>query len=161
MGITLKKKERIASDFSGTYYNNAYKHIGRNGTITYSISILKAFDIVQQDVTNVYLRIDKDDVLYISYKDCAGNIQTASFNGKYKRGFYEYYLSDKNIQIPPLFPIIYSNIDIEIVRIGKSKSQELIIERFIDRSGSIFFFAVGSSWTSQSFHQSFMENQQL
>jgi len=151
MGITLKKKEKITHDFSGTFFNNAYKSLSKNGTLMYNHSILDAFNIVQHDVRNVYLEIDKDDVLHISYKDCTDSIQTISFKGKYKRGYYEYYLVNDKVRIP----FIYSNVDVERIRIGQSKNANLIIEKFSERSGYIFLFAAGSSSTNQSFHHVF------
>ena len=50
------------------------------------------------------------------------------FQGKFsKRGFYEIFLRNKKIEIPPFIPIIYSNRDINRIRIGLTVNNDLVI----------------------------------
>ncbi len=154
MKISEKKLEKIEPNFSGYFYNTSYKRLDKKGTIKKQSSILNAVWLEQEDVQVIYMEIGKNEVLNISFFDSYTNkMQTATFKGKFKRGFYELYLVKKSIKIPPIIPVIYGIVDIDRVRIGKSKNGDLIIEKYIDRGGCILFFCAGGTWTHQNFHQ--------
>ena len=81
--------------------------------------------------------------LILTYEGESGQ-SSEYFQGKFrKRGYYEIYLRKKNIQIPPLFPIIYSSTDILRIRISLTKEKDLIIDIYKNRGGNIFLMAGG------------------
>lgn len=92
----------------------------------------------------VSVSFDKEKVLRISYKDGKGIIRYKEFKGKFKKRYFEVYFEKyrKNI------PLIISKTQIRRVRIKMTKDSVLVAEKYINRSGSIFLMAAGSSYTN-------------
>lgn len=106
----------------------------------YQISIQELFEIRNSDEV-VKLTISKNEEIEIHYKNVLGGNEMAAFKGKFKKNYFEVYLRKKRI----LFPPIYCKTNINRLRIGLSKNQELVINRHYDYSGMVLLFAAGNS----------------
>ncbi|MDB9881991.1 hypothetical protein OAD66_02540 [Bacteroidia bacterium] len=57
-----------------------------------------------------------------------------------RKGYCEIFFANKKVDIPPIFPIFYSNHNIYRIRIGLSNSDDLIIDNMKDVGGNFFIF---------------------
>ena len=149
---TLKSSEfrTIDSSFSGTFNNLSYKNIREHnsGYEFDNLGILKLLEIDVQNVDSVNLSFATDNSLVIKYSDSTG-IRTENFKGQFsKKGFYEFYFRKKNIQIPPLLPVIYSRNITDRIRITLTLDNDLLIDDYTARSGNLLFFGGGGNSSS-------------
>ena len=110
----------------------------------YQVSIQELFDIRNLD-TVVKIRITKKEEIEIQYKNVLGGNEIAAFKGKFKKNYFEVYLDKKRIFFPP----VYCKTNINRLRIGMSKNQDLVINRHYDYSGMVLLFAAGDSDNKQ------------
>ena len=152
-GMTAIKSsnfKKIDSNFSGTFKNLSYKNTRKHNSSSEldNLRILKLFKIDNKNVDSINLSFTTDNSLVIEYSDSTG-IRTEKFNGEFsKRGFYEIYFRKQNIEIPPLFPIIYSKTNIDRIRISLSTENELLIDHYIAIGGNILILAGGGGSNS-------------
>ncbi len=104
------------------------------------VYIQELFDIRNLD-TVVKISITKKDEIEMYYKNVLGGMDVAAFKGKFKKNYFEVYLTKKRIFFPP----IYCKTNINRLRIGLSNNQELVINRHYDYSGMVLLFAAGNS----------------
>lgn len=108
------------------------------------------FDIPNTNID--YFKISFDAVnnqLLVTYPVANGSESMIRLDGVFKDNYFETYLSNENIQIPPIFPIIYSKRNIVRLRIGLKTDDTLIIDYKYAKDGNIFLFAAGTSGRNQ------------
>lgn len=154
-GLKIRSEnfKAIVPGFNGTYSN--ITHIDKDSTnITdSSYTILSLFNIFDKTCEEVTLTIAKTNQLKITYEDTSGVIDQY-FEGKFsKKGYFEIYLSKDKIEIPPLFPIIYSNVHIHRMRIAQTADNSLVIDSYYDSGGNIFILAGGTFRRSQHYYK--------
>ncbi|SMC72649.1 hypothetical protein SAMN06296427_106197 [Moheibacter sediminis] len=121
------------SELSGKYYGNS-ESTKRNNN--HSINILKLFNLEgEADVIN--LSIDQDKVK-LTYLQGADNKEVV-LEGKMKNKFMEIYFKKNQTVIP----LLYSQIEVDRIRIGKDKEGNLVIMNYAEHSGNILFMAAG------------------
>ena len=154
MKIPSEKILNIDSEFRGSFSNISHKVTTKNG-IEKNSDILTLLNIVNNKSDSISVRFSSKNELAVTYNGILGK-STEYFKGKFsKRGYFEIYLKKKNIQIPPLFPIIYSKTDINRLRINLTKENTLIIDKYFSRGGNIFLLAAGGSGRFQYYFNRF------
>lgn len=93
---------------------------------------------IDADSVNVYFDNGK---LRLAFKDQFGRKTSMSFQGKFRRKDYQYFLQRKNIVFPP----IYWMTNVDRVRVSVAKDSTLIVEDFSDHSGMVLLFGAGYS----------------
>jgi hypothetical protein len=134
---TIPRSEFLAIDqtFKGTFTSKVCKF--RGATAKYNVYELFEVDSTKDEK----FKIDFDSIGRIRISSNSG--KWSSFGGKFKRGFYQVYLRKKWIQIPPIFPLIYSDVDIYRIRIAYHKYGYLLLENKYYRDKSILFLGGG------------------
>jgi len=116
------------NDFEGNYLNRESER-----------SLLSLFNI--NDYANfVSITSHNQNEIKLTYYSDSGE-QEHIFKGKMKDNFFEIYFSKKQI----IIPLIYSSVNVQRVRIGKSEDGKLLIRSFVDQSGNLLFLAGGRS----------------
>lgn len=132
-------------DIEGTYYGRAesanYERYRKHKEYSYYLNnqenATRLFDI-SNNADFITISFENSNKLKLSfYNDTIS--QTAYFEGKFNGKFFEIYLQKKQFFIP----LIYSNVNINRLRIGKSKKGELLVQNFYDQSGNLLLFAGG------------------
>lgn len=114
-------------------------------------TLLNLFKINEEKADTVYMSFNNSKELKITFTD-KGQTITKTFAGEFtRRGYFEIYFSNKRIEIPPLLPIIYSNNNIDRIRIALTIEGDLIVDNKWDHSGSIFLLAGGGIGRQQSY----------
>jgi hypothetical protein len=126
----------IDQNFKGTFTNKVCKFHG----VTAKDNALQLFEVKQ--ISDEKFKIGFDSIGRLKISSVSGEWST-EFGGKFKRGFYQVYLRKKRIEIPPVFPIIYSDVDVYRLRIAYHQYGYLLIENKYFRGKSIFFLGGG------------------
>ena len=150
--VSSDKLLGIDSNFKGTFQNFSHKRTPKkeNQTDTTILQLLNIFNKYSDSVSVSFA----SDKLVIEYKDILGKSRV-SFDGKFsEKGYYEIYFSKKKIEIPPLFPIIYSKVDVDRIRLSLTKEKELIIDNYYDRGGNVFILGAGGGGRYQFYFKS-------
>ena len=117
-----------AKDLEGYYLNRMDRR-----------SILSCFGIREYADFVTIVSENPNEIKLVYYNDSTKQEQV--FAGQMKEQFFEFYLSKKQFYIP----LIYSSIDIDRIRIGKSKDGKLLIRNLVEQIGNLLFFAGGYS----------------
>lgn len=136
-------------ELNGIYLNRTY-YSQKKDTLYYGFnnftSILSMFNISTYDTRQKYrytdyvtLKYEEPNLLRLTFNTDTIE-QSLVFEGKMKGKFFEIYFKKSQFFIP----LIYSNIDIDRIRVGKSKDGNLLIRSFYDQSGNLLFLAGGS-----------------
>jgi hypothetical protein len=134
---------------SGVFENRSYLTIGRNGDSS-NTTVLELFELYTSPVDSVRLYFDAHNQLVLTYSDSLV-ARTVLFKGQFrKRGYYEIFIRNYKVEIPPFFPIIYGQRDIKRLRVGLNKDLDLVIDNKWARTGNIFILAGGGSDRDQS-----------
>lgn len=142
----LRKKHThpLTPSFSGEFENHSYQILGRN-PYSEKTSILNEFEILPDNDSSIRIHFDSSQNLLINYRN-GTNLSTVTFNGRFKKnGSYQIWLRRKRIEIPPLFPIIYSHIDLKRLRLVLDLEDNLVIHDKWARTANIFILAGGAS----------------
>lgn len=150
-GLKISKEKLliINSNFKETFINASHKTTTIKTGIKRDSDILTLLNLENKKSDVVTISFSSKNELIIQYKDTLGS-KTEYLQGKFSnRGYYEIYLRKKNIQIPPLIPLLYSKIDIDRIRISLTKENDLIIDNYFSRGGNIFLLSGGGSTRHQ------------
>ena len=149
--ISRRDLEPIDKDFSGSFVNKSFK---TSKSMSDSISgpkLLALFGISNSEAEIVTLTFKNNNLLNFIFKDSTVT-KTLTFQVKHARkGYLEISSVHKNIQIPPVIPLLYSNVDLSRTRIGLTTHNELIIDHKWERSGSFLLFMGGAGGRTQYF----------
>jgi hypothetical protein len=151
--LPLRKKhtQPLNSQFKGKFVNKSFSVTGRN-PYQDNTSILQELEIFPNQSETIRIEFDKNNQLYIHHQE-DGDTITSIFDGKFKRnGSYQIWLRRKRIEIPPLFPIIYSRIDIKRLSLVLDLENNLVIHNKWARTANIFILAGGASAKYNSFY---------
>jgi hypothetical protein len=148
----LRKKHThpLTPAFSEEFENHSYQIKGRN-PYTEKTSVLHEFEIFPAADSSVRIKFDSSQNLLLTYHNGI-DFSTISFNGRFKKnGSYQIWLRRKRIEIPPLFPIFYSQIDIKRLRLVLDLEDNLVIHDKWARTANVFIFAAGGSGKYNSY----------
>ena len=152
-GLRINKDQfkPINVNFSGSIINKPIQSNSRNKEITLD----KIFGINESNIDKIKINFIDSSHIRIEYIDSSSiyteKNQFLILKGKFsKKGYFEFYRNNKKIKIPPLFPIIYSNTDIDRIRIASTINDNLIIDYKYDHGINIFLLAGGTSERSLS-----------
>lgn len=148
-GLKVKRSEVLPIDNSfkatidGEFFNT--------DTIEYRKNVFLSYYKVNSWLADtVHIRFNESDQLVLTYKDTIGTKEVL-INGRFvKKKYYEYFNVREKVAIPPLFPFIYSKIDINRIRLGVTKNGEVVIDQLYDVGGNIFIMAAGHTNRYQS-----------
>jgi hypothetical protein len=150
--LPLRKKhtQPLNQSFKGKFQNQSFKISGRN-TCQENTSILQELEIISHESEWISIEFGRNNELYLHYqKD--GDTLTSKFEGKFKRnGSYQIWLRRTRVEIPPLFPIIYSRVDIKRLRFHLDLENNLVIHNKWARTANIFILAAGGSGKYNSY----------
>ncbi|MES2654904.1 MAG: hypothetical protein V4620_04900 [Bacteroidota bacterium] len=103
------------------------------------------------DSVNVYFNSNKQLTIAFKYK---GKEFSKTYAGRFsKKGYYEFYLQKKKMEIPPIVPILYSKVHIERYRLGLTIDGDLIVDNFHENSGNILIISAGYQYRYQTFYK--------
>jgi len=132
-----KTKEFVKFNSSMTELNGHY-----DGTSTptkrnnHQLNILQLFNL-EGEADFVDLMVDQNKVK-LNYLEGTENKEVV-FEGKMRNKFLEIYFKKKQTVIP----LLYSQIEVDRIRIGKDKDGNLVIMNYAEQSGNILFMAAG------------------
>ncbi|MFD0861479.1 hypothetical protein ACFQ1M_04620 [Sungkyunkwania multivorans] len=146
-GIESSEFQKIDPNFSGTFKNRSYKNIRPNNG-GHDLKIIDLFGLKSKHADSINLSFTNDHSLVVKFNDSTG-VRTEQFNGKFsRRGFYEIYLKKKNIEIPPLLPLLYCEYDTNRIRISFTPDNDLLIDNHVAFGGSILVLGNGGSYNA-------------
>jgi hypothetical protein len=156
-GLQISKAEfkPIDKNFSGTFVNKPYRSKSRDLLMPpemFAQTVLQLCHIYHLKADSVLIKFNTKGQLQVTFVDSNGNDSSKLFDGVIsKNGYYEVYLSKIREDIPPLFSIIYGYHDMDRIRIGLTKSNDLIIDNMWEYYRTIFIFGDGGSGRSQNY----------
>ncbi|NOS94325.1 MAG: hypothetical protein HOP30_20620 [Cyclobacteriaceae bacterium] len=158
MVIVKKDYAQMDNKFTASFANKSYLVNGKGPDQYISrTTILDLFELSKGNTDSIHLHFDANNNLVLTFKDSLG-IQTKTMHGKFKRHFYyEVFIRNDKIEIPPLLPIIYGRHDIKRLRILLTKESELLIENKWVRDGNIFLLAGGGGGVHVSYFKQITE----
>lgn len=135
---TIPPAEFVAIDqsFKDTFTNKVCKFRGT----TAKDNLLQVAEI--NELTEEKLSIAFDSTGRLKISSVSGE-WSKDFDGKFKRGYYQVYLRRKRIEIPPVFPVFYSDVDVYRLRIAYHHYGYLLVENKYFRGKSILFLGGG------------------
>src|SRR5690606_16180120 len=120
--------EPINKDFSKSFVNQSYKTSKSVDAPINGPELLELFGVSNSKTETVALTFKSNNLLNIVYKDSTLT-KTLTFHARrVNKGYIEISSVRKNIQIPPVIPFLYSNIDLSRARVGLTTNNELIID---------------------------------
>jgi len=125
-----------ANKLDGYYYNWTEEYVGyydrpdRKNAVAF-------FEKDSADF--IHMRTEGNNKLIISYTNTNGKHEEV-YEGELKKKFFEIYYKKDQI----IIPLIFSNINVDRLRIGKTKNGELLINHFVEGFGNLLLFAGGS-----------------
>jgi hypothetical protein len=140
-GVRIPKDEfkTIDASFKGCFYNRVSQANGRHADST----LLNVFQSWGYKTDSVTLQFNAKNQLELNFGDPTHPL---TFDGKFKKGYYEIYLRKMKKDIPPIVPIIYSNHDIYRLRIALANNKDLIVDNKWERDASfLMLMAAGGS----------------
>lgn len=151
--LRQKHTQPLGQSFKGKFQNQSFKINGRNPYQDHT-SILQELEVFPHESEWISIEFGLNNELYIRYPK-GGHTLTSIFDGKFKKnGSYQIWLRRKRIEIPPLFPIIYSRVDIKRLRFNLDLENNLVIHNKWARTANIFILAGGASGKYNSLFKS-------
>ncbi|MDR7211458.1 hypothetical protein [Flavobacterium piscis] len=152
--VSQRNFEPIDKDFSKSFINQSFKTSKSIAAPINGPKLLSLFGISNSEAEMVTLTFKNNNLLDIIYKD-SSITKTLTFEVKHARkGYLEISAVHKNIQIPPIIPFLYSNVDLKRTRIGFTTNNELIIDHKWEKSGSFLLFMGGAGGRTLYFFKS-------
>jgi hypothetical protein len=150
--LRQKHTQPLNQQFKGKFHNQSFKISGRN-TYQEHTSILQELEIFLHESEWISIEFGGNNELYLHHQK-AGDTITSIFEGKFmKNGSYQIWLRRTRVEIPPLFPIIYSRVDIKRLRFHLDLENNLVIHNKWARTANIFILAGGSSGKYNGFYR--------
>jgi len=149
LNIPQSKIKYFDKNFSAAFDNKAFKTTHEKG---YGIrTLFDLLEIYNAKSDSVILKFNDSGEMEMDYKDSL-SMHSKKFKGKFtKEGYYEIYLRNKSIEIPPFLPIVCSSHHINRIRIAQTLEGDLIVDNFWNEGGNIFVFGGGDSGRRQSY----------
>lgn len=130
------------SQLNGIYENVPSEMYSSDTLMQYSYKkkLSDIFNIKTDSVDYINMKFDKKSLIITLLAD--SGIQTISFKGKLKNNFFQIYLRRYFVPIP----FIYFVKQIERVRIGQNKDNDLFIQYWEDNFGWVPIMASGTTY---------------
>lgn len=108
------------------------------------------FELKGGSSDTVNLRFTGNNELLLIYRDTLG-VRTDTFYGEFKKGlYYEVYLRNNVVEIPPIIPIIHGSRNISRLRVFLLRGNQIVIEHKWARDANFLIMAGGGSGRSRS-----------
>jgi hypothetical protein len=123
-----------------------YKRINANVNLN-EVTLQSLFGIRSLFVSDtIYFKLIDKQQLEIKYRDSAMD-KTMIVNRKLSRkGYFQYFVKRKVIQVPPVISFIYGSRLIDRLRIGINLSGNLVVENKYVSEGNILIFGNGAAY---------------
>jgi hypothetical protein len=135
-----------------SYQNNAYKV---NTKIYGSPTLLALIEVYSIEADSVSIKIRDNyegELNYKDYKDLPTELRMKVLEGRLsKKGYIVVFLSNKRTEIPPFFPIIYSRVNVNRLRLSFTQDGNLVMDNKWNRSGNIFLLGAGEKGRRKSY----------
>ncbi|MEC4003062.1 hypothetical protein OX283_000190 [Flavobacterium sp. SUN052] len=136
---SFKRKElvNIHKNISGNFTNSTLSENGRTTKIT------KFFDLKDSD--SIVQIQSKRNTIFVCFFDVLGGKHYKTFEGKFKRKFFQFYLDYDTNLYPPIFITTHKNR----VRLSINQDSSLVVNNYYDNSGMLLIMGAGTSWNSK------------
>lgn len=116
---------------------------------------LGTFEIYDVDADSIFLHFEGKDTFVITYLDNM-DFKTKKFKGHFdKKGYFEIYLHNERIEIPPFIYILFSRHNIKRVRLSLSPDQALLLDNYWFQGGNILILGAGDSGRRKSYYKTY------
>ena len=148
MGMRKSQVKYFDTHFSATIYNYSFKVHGRRYG---SPTLLGLLEIKNEITDSVSMSFNENRELVLTFR-VNDTLRTKILKGQFsEKGYYEIFLRYKKYEIPPGFPIIYGNNNINRIRMALTLEGDLIIDNMWDEAANIFLIGAGDKGRRQSF----------
>jgi hypothetical protein len=151
--VNKSKVQILTPLFAARIANTPHKITPEKEFSKVNLKLLAIFRETTEDIDSldIYFNSNKELTLEFKYN---GQEFLKTFKGQFsKRGYYEFYLDKKKIEIPPIFPILYSKVNIDRYRIGLTTEGDLIVDQLHENMGNILIISAGYQYRLQTFHK--------
>ena len=152
----------ITSKFSGLYNNRPYFFRVKDVPTKYdsATTLLQLFDIsgnTYPELDSIQISFDPKGQLQLLNKN-SSIFQPIAFKGAFSReGYYEIYLSNEKIEIPPVLHFLFSSHDIKRLRIYITKSGDVVVDYYNYNTGNFLFIGGEGPEKKQFFFPRFQQ----
>lgn len=142
--VSRKSTETILNPaYTGTFANHPYKAdmIKHYGPYT----LLEVFRMDSIVTDSIAIAFDAEARLHISY-NVNGTPCEQLFVGTFtKKGEYTFVFEDRKIEIPPIFPILYSQYHIHTIHLALTHNGDLLLRNHWKMGGNVFILGGGDA----------------
>ena len=137
------------SMLNGRYYTKSVPHKENQGE--YQNHLLRLLNVIEDIRPSYYIDFEFEDneklkISYPIYKNDTTLVETRYLHGKKRRKYWEVYFENESVNIP----FIYGRVIKDRVRIGKNTKNQLLIEKFNNNEGWVFFLGDGYELKSKN-----------
>lgn len=151
--VNKSKVQILTPFFTARVANSSYKVTPEKKFRKDNLKLLSIFRDATADIDSLDIYFNSNKELTLEYR-YNGQEVVKTFKGQFsKRGYYEFYLDKKRIEIPPMLPILYSKVHVDRYRIGLTIDGDLIVDQLHENSGNIVFLSAGYRYRLQTFHK--------
>lgn len=118
----------------------------KNSTISSSsckIKLSRFFDLTEAD--SIIEINSQKNILIVAFMDELGKKHYKTFEGKFRRKFFQFHLEYETNLYPPILLTFQENR----VRLSIDKDSNLVVNNYRDNSGMILIMGAGNSWNSK------------
>lgn len=134
---SIKRKEliNIHKNISGSFMNS--NNSGNKTKLSFF------FDLKDRDsITEIST---KKNLLIVAFIDELGGKHYKTFEGKFRRKYFQFHLIYETSLYPPILLLFQENR----VRLSIDKDSNLVINNYHDNSGMVLIMGAGNSWNSE------------
>ena len=137
------------SMLNGRYYTKSIPHKEQQGE--YQNHLLRLLNVIEDIRPSYYIDFEFEDneklkISYPIYKNDTTLVETRYLHGKKRRKYWEVYFENESVNIP----FIYGSVIKDRVRIGKNTKNQLLMEKFTNNEGWVFFLGDGYELKSKN-----------
>ena len=137
------------SMLNGRYYTKSIPHKEQQGE--YQNHLLRLLNVIEDIRPSYYVDIEFENnenlkISYPIYRNDTTLVETRYLQGKKRRKYWEVYFENESVNIP----LIYGRVIKDRVRIGKNTKNQLLIEKFNNNEGWVFFLGDGYELKSKN-----------
>ena len=134
---------------NGRYYTKSSPH--KEKQREYQNHMLSLLNVIEDIRPSYYVDIEFENnenlkISYPIYRNDTVLIETRYLQGKKRRKYWEVYFENESVNIP----LIYGRVIKDRVRIGKNTKNQLLIEKFNNNEGWVFFLGDGYELKSKN-----------
>jgi hypothetical protein len=148
----------ISNKFEGSYNNKPYLiksnlSVTKHDYLTTATNLFDTSKTIKSDFDFIQIKFNSKDQLILYHNDTSV-FRPVTLNGKFsKKGYYEIYFKNEQLEIPPVVHFLFSKHNIKRLRIYETRSDDLIIYYYNYISGNFLFVGDGPNKMQFFFHR--------